>query len=76
MTKLLDKAIETVRHLPPERQDAIAREILLLADGNNEEEEDIDPADLDAVLQSLADADAGRFATDEEIEAAFRRFGK
>ena len=77
MTKLLEQAIETVRALSPNEQDAIAREMLALADDeNSEDEEDIDPADLKAVLEGIADADAGRIATDEDVEAAFRRFSK
>lgn len=75
MTKLLDKAVEAVRALPSEEQDEIAREMLALA-RDESEEEDIDPEDLDAVLKGIADADAGRIATDEEVEAVFRRFIK
>jgi hypothetical protein len=44
-----------------------------LAVGNSEPEQ-IDPAHLWAVLQGLAQAKRHEFATDEEIEAAFRRF--
>ena len=77
MTKLLEKAIEAVRELPPAEQDAIAHTMLGLASLENDEPpEDIDPADLPSVLEGLADAQAGRFATPEEVEAAFRRFNK
>jgi hypothetical protein len=75
MTKLLEKALETVRLLPPENQDEIARAMLALA-GNDSEPEDIDPAHLPDILESLAQAKRGEFATDAEIEAAFRRFDK
>jgi DNA-binding TFAR19-related protein (PDSD5 family) len=73
MTKLLDKALETVRQLPPDSQDEIARAMLSLA-GDEAMPEKIDPAHLRDVLQGLAQAKSREFATDEEVEAAFRRF--
>lgn len=75
MTKLLDQAIEAVRRLPADTQDDIARTILHLAK-SEVEAEPIDPADLPAVLEGLAQAKRREFATDEEIEAVFRRFDK
>ena len=74
MTKLLEQAFETVRKLPATKQDEIAQAILDAA--ADDDEEDVDGADLPSLLEGLADADAGRFATDEEVEAAYRRFGK
>jgi hypothetical protein len=73
MTKLLDKALEAIRALPPETQDHIARAILALA-GEDEEPEAIDPAHLAAVLEGLEQANKRIFANDAEIEATFRRF--
>jgi hypothetical protein len=75
MTKLLDKAVETVRQLPPESQDEIARAMLTLA-GDEGEPEAIDPAHLPDVLASLAQAKRHQFATDDEVEAAFRHFDR
>ena len=73
MTKLLEKALEAVRRLPADSQDEIALAMLSLS-ANGGEPEKIDPADLPAVLQGLAQARRGEFATDAEVEAAFRRF--
>jgi hypothetical protein len=73
MTKLLEKALEAVRRLSPDSQDEIARAMLTLA-GNQGGDEEIDPAHLPDVLESLAQAKRRQFATDAEIEAAFRRF--
>jgi DNA-binding transcriptional regulator YdaS (Cro superfamily) len=73
MTKLLEQALEAVRRLPPEAQDDIARAILELT-GEESEPEAIDPAHLPDVLESLAQAKRRQFATDAEVEAAFRRF--
>ena len=73
MTKLLEKALETVRQLPPDSQDEIARAMLTLA-GSDGEPEEIAPEHLPAVLEGLAQARRREFATDAEVEAAFRRF--
>jgi hypothetical protein len=72
MTKLLDKALDAVRKLSDESQDEIARAMLHLADDSSAE--NIDPAHLSAVLEGLAQAKKRQFASDEEVEAAFRRF--
>ena len=75
MTKLLEKALEAVRQLPPDSQDEIARAMLTLA-GDEGEPEETDPAHLPAILEGLAQAKRREFATDTEIEAAFRRFDR
>jgi hypothetical protein len=73
MTKLLEKALEAVRKLPPESQDEIALAMLTMT-GQEGEPENIDPVNLATVLVGLAQAKRRQFATDAEIEAAFRRF--
>ncbi|MGI8526154.1 MAG: hypothetical protein ACR2K5_08235 [Pseudolabrys sp.] len=75
MTKLLQKALNAVRSLPAENQDEIARAMLALA-GDGSEPEDIDPTHLSDVLASLAQAKRREFASDAEVEAAFRRFDR
>jgi hypothetical protein len=75
MTKLLEKALEAVRQLPPDTQDEIAQAMLSLA-GDEGEPEEIHPAQLAEVLESLAQAKRRQFATDTEVEAAFRRFDR
>jgi hypothetical protein len=73
MTKLLERALEAVRRLPVSRQDETAHAMLSLA-GDDSETEDIDPAHLADVLEGLAQARRGVFASEAEVEAAFRRF--
>jgi hypothetical protein len=73
MTKLLEKALEAVRQLPADAQDEIAQTILQLV-GTKDEPEPVDSAHLPAVLEGLAQASRGEFASDAEVEAAFRRF--
>jgi hypothetical protein len=75
MTKLLERALEAVRRLSPDEQDEIARAMLALA-GAEGEPEPINPAHLPDVLESLAQAKRRQFATDAEVEAAFRRFDR
>lgn len=43
---------------------------------DDREPESIDPAHLAGVLEGLDQARRREFATDEEVEAAFRRFGQ
>jgi predicted transcriptional regulator len=72
MTKLLERALEAVQALPPEAQDDLAR-LLLQLTGDDEPVVELTPeeaADLDA---SLAEADRGEFATDEEIRAIWAK---
>jgi len=75
MTKLLDEALEAVRQLPPSSQDEIARAMLNLA-GTEGEPEAVEPAHLPSILEGLAQAKRRQFATDEEVEATFRRFDR
>jgi hypothetical protein len=75
MTKLLEKALEAVRRLPPDSQDEIALAMLTLS-GNEGEPEEVAAAHLPAILEGLAQAKRREFAADAEIEAAFRRFGR
>jgi hypothetical protein len=72
MTKLLEQAFAAARRLPDTSQNEIARAVLHLADEGGAEE--IDAADLSAVLEALAQAQRGEFASDAEVEAAFHRF--
>lgn len=73
MTECLDHAFQAARALPPEAHDEIARLMLHLAADDGQPEE-IDPAHLPDVLKSLGQAKRREFATDAEVEAAFRRF--
>jgi hypothetical protein len=73
MTKLLADALEVVTRLPADSQDEIARAMLRLAQGDGEPE--VTSAEHQpAVLEGLARAKAGQFASESEVEAAFRRF--
>jgi hypothetical protein len=75
MTKLLERALEAVTRLSPDIQDEIARAMLRLAASDGEPEV-VDAAHLPAVLEGLAQAKRSEFASDAEVEAAFRRFDR
>jgi predicted transcriptional regulator len=75
MTKLMDRALEVVRRLPDALQDEIARAMLVMADEDTAPEV-IPEEHLTAVLEGLAQARRGDFASESEVEAAFRRFEK
>jgi hypothetical protein len=68
MTKLFERAVETVRGLPPETQDALARLVLQLA-----REDDLPPIAMSveeetSFEQSIAEAERGEFVSDQTIQ--------
>ena len=73
MNKLLQKVLKAVNRPPFEDRDEIARTMLQLAELGGEPEA-VDAAHLPAVLEGLAQAKRHEFASDTEVEAAFRRF--
>jgi hypothetical protein len=74
MTELLERAVQTLRGLTPETQDALARILLQLAG------EDLTivrlSADEEASFEiSFSQAERGEFATDDEIRAIWAKHG-
>ncbi|TMI98259.1 MAG: hypothetical protein E6G97_26445 [Alphaproteobacteria bacterium] len=74
MTKLLEQAIAKAQALPPEDQDALALAMLSLTEGDASGYP-IDDATRAAILEGLAEADRGDYASDEEVAAADKRHG-
>lgn len=72
MTKLLEQAVETIRGLSPEVQDDLARILLQLA-GKDQPVVQLSTADEASLAESLAQADRGEFATDEQIRAIWAK---
>lgn len=72
MTKLLEQAVETVRGLPPEMQDELARMLLQLA-GEAQPLLQLSPEEEASLDASLAQADSGEFATDEQVRAIWAK---
>ncbi len=74
MTELLEQAVETVRALPPEAQDAVARFLLDLA-GDDEPALQLTAEEEASLDESLAQAERGEFATDEQVRAIWAKHG-
>ena len=72
MTKLLEQAVETVRALPAEIQDELARKLLQLA-GEDQPVFQLGAGEESSFDESLAQADRGEFATDEQVRAIWAK---
>jgi hypothetical protein len=72
MTKLLEQALETVRGLPAEMQDDLARMLLQLA-GKDQPLLYLSAEEESSFDESLAQADRGEFATDEQVRAIWAK---
>jgi hypothetical protein len=75
MTKLFERAVETVRGLPPETQDALARLVLQLAQGNDLPPIAMSDDDEASFAESMAEAERGEFVSDQTIQAFWARHG-
>ncbi|WP_020188046.1 hypothetical protein [Methylopila sp. 73B] len=73
MTKLLDEAVDVARRMSPNAQDAIARFILDVFN-DDASAEPLPPEHREAILEGLAQAERGEFASHEEVAEAFRSF--
>jgi hypothetical protein len=74
MTELLERAIESLRGLPPETQDAVAR-VLLQLTGDDPSIVWLTPGEEEALRASLLEAERGEFAADDEIRAIWAKHG-
>ena len=74
MTKLLEHALETVRGLPPEMQDELARMLLQFA-GEEQPVIQLTAEEEASFQESFAQADRGEFATDEQVRAIWAKHG-
>ena len=75
MTKLFEHAVETVRNLPPETQDALARIVLQLARENDLPSIAMSVEDEASFEETLAEAERGDFVSDEAIRAFWAKHG-
>ena len=67
----MEKAIQAIRRLPADRQDELAEAMLAAAETPPVE---YSAEQLAAIDEGMADADAGRFASDEDVKSLFARF--
>jgi hypothetical protein len=73
VTKLLDKALEAVRGLPPDAQDDIARVVLQLAGSDESTVVPLASEERAAISTSKAAAARGEFATDEQVRSVWAK---
>ena len=74
MIKVLEEAIEKVKKLPEDRQ-SYAAELLEQVVADADDEVFVIPDDhMPGVLEGLAQAERGEFATDEEMAALWRKW--
>jgi hypothetical protein len=74
MTKLLEHAVETLRGLPPETQDELARMLLQLA-GEELPVIQLTAEEAASFEESLGQAARGEFAADEQVRAIWAKHG-
>lgn len=74
MSKVLDDAIEKVRRLPEDRQAYVAEVLEQIAAAGSDVFV-VPDEHRAAILEGLAQADRGEFATDEEMAALWKKCG-
>jgi hypothetical protein len=74
MTILLEQAVNAVRVLPDDVQDDLARMLLQLA-GVEQPPYELTLEEAADIEASLAEAERGEFATDEEVRAVWVKHG-
>jgi len=72
MTDLMEKALAAIGRWPESQQDEAAE--MLLALGRLGETYTASADELAAIDEALAQANRGEFASNADVEAAFRRF--
>jgi len=74
MTTLLDQGIEAVRELPAERLDLAGELLLTLAASTPRYH--LTAEQIEDLKLSIAQADRGQFATDEEVAGIWKKFSR
>jgi hypothetical protein len=75
MTKLMDRAFEAVRDLPPDVQDDIARVVLQLAGSDESAAMALSSEERTTIAASKAAAARAEFATDEQVRSVWAKHG-
>ena len=74
MTRLFEQAVAAVSVLPDDVQDDLARMLLQLA-GVEQPPYELTPEEAADIHASLAEAERGEFATDDEVRAVWAKHG-
>jgi len=75
VTKLLDQALQAARELPEDTQDDIARVVLQLAGLDEQATYFLTTEEQGAIDASIAAANRGDFASDEDVAAVWAKHG-
>lgn len=75
MRHLLDEGIDAVRNLSDERQDAAGELLLRLATPDGDRHYALTPIQIADIQESVDQANQGKFAGNEEINAFWRYCG-
>jgi hypothetical protein len=76
MTKLLDMAIEAASQLSPEEQDELARTILEIVHGGEDEVYVLSDEENAAIDRGLAELEKGHYATMDDLQAVLAKYRK
>ena len=77
MTDSLEKAIAVTRALPPDRQDDLARLMMLYAGQDGDDPVCALTPDEEAALRiGIEQADRGQLATDEQVRATWAKYDR
>jgi hypothetical protein len=74
MTELLEQAVQSLRGLPPETQDAVAR-ILQQLVGDDPSIVTLSPEEEASFQASFAQAERDEFVTEKQIKAVWAKHG-
>jgi predicted transcriptional regulator len=74
MTRLLEQAVAAVSVLPDDVQDDLARMLLQFA-GVEQPPYELTPEEAADIEASLAEAERGEFATEEEVRSIWAKHG-
>jgi predicted transcriptional regulator len=74
MTKLLEQAFEAARNLPPAMQNDMARVVMAMT-GEEMPAVQLTPEEEASFDESLAQAERGEFATDDQVRAIWAKHG-
>ena len=74
MTRLLEQAVAAVRSLPDDVQDDLARMLPQLA-GVEQPLYELSPEEAADIDASMAEAERGEFATEDEVRALWAKHG-
>jgi predicted transcriptional regulator len=74
MMKIMQHAIDALRDLPEDRQETVARAILAYA-SHDDDVYHLTDGERVEVRAGLAEIERGEIASDEEVQAVYKRIG-